>query len=73
MIVRSLVSLIFTATLFAQNPSVRASASASASAKPDQVRVDIGVVTQGATAQAAGSANAKQFTEVVAELKKTLG
>ena len=56
-----------------RNPTVQARASATVTAQPDQLRIDIGVVTQGQTAQAAGSANAKQFSDVVAELKKTLG
>ena len=54
-------------------PSVRAQGSATATAKPDQVRIDIGVVTQAKTAQAAGAANATQFTEVVNALKKIAG
>jgi uncharacterized protein len=54
-------------------PSVRAQGSATATAKPDQVRIDIGVVTQARTAQGASSANATQFTEVVNALKKIAG
>lgn len=54
-------------------PSVRAQGSAVATAKPDQVRIDIGVLTQGKTAQVAGAANATQFTEVVNTLKKVSG
>lgn len=54
-------------------PSVRAQGSAIATAKPDQVRIDIGVLTQAKTAQAAGAANATQFTEVVNTLKKVAG
>ena len=54
-------------------PSVRAQGSATATAKPDQVRIDIGVVTQAKTAQAASAANATQFTEVINALKKIAG
>ena len=54
-------------------PAVRAQGSATATAKPDQVRIDIGVVTQAKTAQAASTANAAQFTEVVNALKKIAG
>ena len=54
-------------------PSVRAQGTATATAKPDQVRIDIGVVTQAKTAQAASAANATQFTEVVNALKKIAG
>lgn len=77
-----IISFLLAALLSAQTedpamlyrqPAIRAQGSATVSAKPDQVRIDIGVVTQAQTAQAAGTANAKQFTEVVAELKKILG
>ena len=54
-------------------PSVRAQGTATATSKPDQVRIDIGVLTQAKTAQAAGAANATQFTEVVNTLKKVAG
>jgi uncharacterized protein YggE len=54
-------------------PSVRAEGHARISAKPDQVRIDIGVLSQERTAQAAGAANAKQVTEVIAALKKAAG
>lgn len=72
---------LFAVGLFAQTPdsdlllrvpSIRARASATVTAKPDQVRIDIGVVSQAQTAQAAAAANAKQFSDVVAELKKVL-
>jgi uncharacterized protein YggE len=43
------------------------------SAKPDQVRIHIGVTTQDAAAQAASAANAKQTTAVIAQLKQQLG
>jgi uncharacterized protein len=43
------------------------------SAKPDQVRIQIGVTTQAATASEAGAQNAKQSSAVIAELKQQLG
>ena len=43
------------------------------SAKPDQVRIDVGVVSQGKTAAAASAANATLFSEVMASLKKVVG
>ena len=74
------VALVIATALAAQDtsrippvPSVRAQGSATATAKPDQVRIDIGVVTQAKTAQAASTANAAQFTEVVNALKKIAG
>ena len=44
-----------------------------ASGRPDQVRIQIGVTTQAATAQEAGAQNAKQSAAVIAELKQQLG
>ena len=72
--------LLVVCTLVAQEadktptvPSVRAQGTAAATSKPDQVRIDIGVVSQAKTAQAAGAANASQFTEVMSTLKKVAG
>jgi uncharacterized protein YggE len=59
-------------TVFRQ-PTVRATGSAILNVKPDQVRIDIGVVTQASAAQQAAADNARQFTTVMAELKKALG
>ena len=42
-------------------PTVRAQGSATVTAKPDQIRIDIGVVTQEQSAQAASAANAKSL------------
>ena len=80
---RIATAFIFAAVVFAQPnpnpnplpnfPSVRAQGHATVSAKPDQVRIDIGVVSQGKTAQAAAAANATLFAEVMAALKKVVG
>jgi len=56
-----------------RTPTVRAQGSATITEKPDQIRIDIGVVTQAQTAQAAGAANAKRFSEVVSSMKTLLG
>jgi uncharacterized protein YggE len=61
------------APLLLRVPSVRAEGHAKITAKPDQVRIDIGVVSQERTAQAAGAANAKQVADVIAALKKAAG
>jgi uncharacterized protein len=53
-------------------PTVRAQGEATVSARPDQVRVQIGVVTQAQTAEGAAGENAKQTSEVIAALKKSL-
>ena len=54
-------------------PAIQTQGRATVAAKPDQVRIDIGVITQGRTAQEASAANAKQFTEALAALKKAAG
>ncbi|HXG67892.1 MAG TPA: SIMPL domain-containing protein [Blastocatellia bacterium] len=54
-------------------PSVRVTGEATVMAKPDQAQIDIGVVTQAATAQAAASQNAQQLDAVLAELRSALG
>lgn len=77
---KSLVALIVPALLLAQvgdslqfkYPAVRAQGSATLEVMPDTFNLDVGVVTQAATAQAAGAANAKQASAVVAELKKLI-
>lgn len=56
-----------------RQPTVQATGSATLNIKPDQVRIDIGVVTQASTAQQASAENARQFTSVVGELKKAIG
>ncbi len=71
--------LLLGTTLHAQEslrpaaPSVRARGEATLNVRPDQVRVDIGVVTQAQTAAAAAGQNAKQTADVIATLKKVLG
>jgi uncharacterized protein YggE len=52
--------------------TVRAHGEGVASARPDQAQIDIGVVTEAATAQAAAQQNAKQLSDALAELKKML-
>ncbi|MCC6860692.1 MAG: SIMPL domain-containing protein [Bryobacterales bacterium] len=54
-------------------PVVRAGADAAVSAEPDQVSLDIGVVTQASTAEAAAGQNARQLEAVQAELRRALG
>jgi len=54
-------------------PSVQASGDAVVSVKPDQVKIDIGVVTQAATAQAAAAQNAAQVQAVITKLRPLVG
>lgn len=68
---------LFSASAYAQfpvrRPSVRASGQGSVSVKPDQVKVDVSVITQAATAQDASDQNAGQTAAVLAALNALLG
>ncbi len=71
---RVLLCLFTTISLFAQDgrslpPYVRVHGEATVSVEPDQAQIDIGVVTQGATSQAASDANSKQAGAVIDQLK----
>jgi uncharacterized protein YggE len=63
--------------LWAQAQSSRhlvgASGQATVSVKPDQAKLDVGVVTQAATAQDAAAQNATQVAAVLAQLQTVLG
>ena len=52
---------------------VRASAEAVVRAKPDRARIDIGVVTEAATAEEAAAKNAEQSSAVIAKYKPLVG
>ncbi len=72
------VSLFLAVSAFAQTPlphppSVRATAEATILVKPDQAKIDIGVVSQAPSAQAASSQNAVQTKTVLDKLHATLG
>jgi uncharacterized protein YggE len=54
-------------------PNVRATGEGVVTTRPDQAILHIGVITQGQTAEAAGSQNAKQSSSVIAELKQAVG
>jgi uncharacterized protein len=54
-------------------PTVRAQGEAIIKVKPDLARLDIGVVTQAQTAEAAAAENAKRTAAVMATLRKELG
>lgn len=54
-------------------PYVQATGEATVSAKPDQAVVEIGVISQGATAVAVAGQNAKQTETVLADLAGLLG
>ncbi|HWB83287.1 MAG TPA: SIMPL domain-containing protein [Bryobacteraceae bacterium] len=53
--------------------SVQASGDAVVYAQPDQAKIDIGVVTQALTAEAAGQQNAKELKTVLDQLHALLG
>jgi uncharacterized protein len=54
-------------------PLIRVTGEATVKAKPDQARIDIGVVTESKNAQDAASQNAAKLDAVLAELRKVLG
>lgn len=54
-------------------PTIRVSGEATVTAKPDQAEINIGVVTQAATGQAAATQNAQKQDAVLSELRKLLG
>src|ERR1017187_8213569 len=54
-------------------PSVQANGSATIAVKPDQAQLDVGVVTNGVTAQDASQQNASLSNTVQAALGKVLG
>ena len=53
-------------------PTIRASGEATVKVAPDQAQIDIGVVTQAATAQAAAQQNAQKLDTVIAALRRAL-
>jgi uncharacterized protein len=72
----SLLLLMFSCSVMAAQtpvPSVQANGSATLTAKPNQAQLDVGVVTNGATAQDASQKNANLSDAVRAALSKVLG
>lgn len=72
------LSLLLSAThavaqIPARRPYIRATGDAVVSSRPDQVKVSVGVITQGATAQEATESNASQTAAVLAALRQLLG
>ena len=53
--------------------SIQATGTATVNAKPDQVQLDVAVVTQAATAASAGQQNATQTNAMIAALQQVLG
>src|SRR5438132_1637744 len=53
-----------------EKPYVQATGEGTVSAKPDQALVEIGIVSQGATAMAVAAQNAKQTDVVLADLAR---
>ncbi len=75
---RFLLPLAACAPLVAQQPPaperfyVQATGQATVSVKPDQATIEIGVVTRGSSAAAAGAQNARQTDAVLAEIRKLI-
>lgn len=74
---RSLIALVLLSSLAPaqaqRRPVIRATADASASGAPDQVKVSVGVLTRAATAQDAAAQNAALTSTVIAQLKQAAG
>ncbi|HSK71489.1 MAG TPA: SIMPL domain-containing protein [Pyrinomonadaceae bacterium] len=74
-----IVLVLFAAQAAAQEsaerlpPFIRTSGEAVVTAKPDRARIDVGVVTQADSSQAAVAGNAKQLEATLAQLRKLLG
>jgi hypothetical protein len=72
-----IIALAFAAVSWAQTPvraaSITAVGTATVSVTPDVARVDVGVFTQGATAQDASAANATQASAIITALQVLLG
>jgi uncharacterized protein YggE len=75
--ISNLLVLIFSCSAMAAQTAavanVQANGSATITAKPDQAQLDVGVVTNGSTAQDASQQNASLSTTVQAALSKVLG
>jgi uncharacterized protein len=54
-------------------PSIQVTAEAIVTAQPNRAEIDIGVLTQAQTAEAAAAQNAEQLAAVLGELRKALG
>ena len=57
----------------AMPPHIRSTGEATVSAKPDRARLQIGVTTEAANAQAAAADNARRSEAMIAALKRSLG
>ena len=69
-----LITFLTAATLAAQTPpSIQASGSATINVDPDQASLNVGVITQAATAQAAAEQNAAAANAMISALKSVLG
>jgi uncharacterized protein YggE len=72
-----IMALAFAAVSWAQTPvrvaSITAVGTATVSVTPDVARVDVGVFTQGVTAQDASAANATQASAIITALQALLG
>jgi uncharacterized protein YggE len=69
----SAVSLAQEKTDSMSRPTIRVSGDATVTVKPDEAEINIGVLTQADTAQAAATQNAQKQDAVISELKKMLG
>src|SRR6185437_4976012 len=71
----TLLAWALSATVLADAPvsSIRVTADAQVTAKPDRVQVDLGVSTRAATSQEAAAQNARTLDAVLAAVRKAAG
>ena len=67
------LALVTTQPHQAMPPEIRVTGTATASAEPERAEIDLGVVTQAATAEAAADANAEKLERVIAAVRNALG
>ncbi len=60
-------------TQFGAPPTIQVTGTAVITAKPDMVQIEVGVITQAATAQAATQDNAKRVDSTIAAIRNILG
>ena len=67
------LALVATQPQQAAPPEIRVTGTATASAEPERAEIDLGVVTQAATAKEAADANAEKLETVIAAVREAIG
>ena len=67
------LALVTTQPQQAAPPEIRVTGTATVRAEPERAEIDLGVVTQAATAKEAADANAEKLEAVIAAVREALG